>query len=106
MAKQAYNLEALGLEGEVKGDVKTALTFGNVDQAQLEYFKKVNKEALSQPLPPPPPPTAVESLEPTDDEVIQQQKAPIDADKGVVQNVYESIGNILWGSPQMRGHIK
>jgi hypothetical protein len=90
MAKQAYNLEALGLEGEgeLKGDVKTALTFGNVDPAQLEYFKKVNKEALSQPLPPPPPPTAVESVEPTDDEVIQQQKAPIDADKGVVQNVY------------------
>jgi hypothetical protein len=36
----------------------------------------------------------------TDDEVIQQQKAPIDADKGVVQNVYKmymKVSEIYYG---------
>lgn len=106
MAENSYNLGALGLEGEVRRDVKKALTFGNVDPAQLEYFKKVNKEALSQPLPPPPPPpppTAVESVEPTADEVMQQQKELIDAALGYGPSM---IGDRLWGTPKMRGHIK
>lgn len=96
MAKNSYNLEALGLEGEARGDVKNALVFGNVDPAQLEYFKRANKEALSQPRTPPPPPpaAAIESVEPTAEEVTQQSGGPY------------MIGDRLWGTPKMRGHIK
>ena len=102
MAENSYNLEALGLEDEVRRDVKKALTFGNVDPAQLEYFKKVNKEALSQPLPPPPPPpppTAVESVEQTID-------LPGGATAQVKQETLDETLERLYGSPEMRGHIK
>jgi hypothetical protein len=106
------NIGALDVDDQTKSAIKKSLIKG-VDPAQLKYFKQVNKDALSQALPPPPPPpTAVESVEPTADEVMQQQKALMDAalassqSKGVVQNAYESVGNYLWGSPQMRGHIK
>lgn len=110
MAENSYNLGALGLEGEARKDVKKALAFGNVDPAQLEYFKRVNKEALSQPLPPPPPPpppTAVESVEPTAEEVMQQTVERIYASTGIApsRGPY-MIGERLWGTPQMRGHIK
>ena len=112
MAENSYNLEALGLEDEVRRDVKKALAFGNVDPAQLEYFKRANKEALSQPptqLPPPPPPTAIESVEPTAEEEAQQAAERISASTGITPSYISGpsmIGERLWGTPKMRGHIK
>lgn len=113
MAENSYNFEALGLEGEARRDVKKALTFGNVDPAQIEYFKRANKEALSQPPtqlpPPPPPPTAIESVEPTAEEEAQQAAERIYEITGIKPSYISGpsmIGERLWGTPKMRGHIK
>ena len=107
------NLGALDVDDQTKSAIKKSLVEG-VDPAQLKYFKEENKDALSQA--PPPPPPVVEDTGPTEEEIqrleMEAKKAEIDAaiassrSKGVVQNVYEGVGNYLWGGPQMRGHIK
>ena len=107
------NIGALDVDAQTKSAIKKSLLKG-VDPAQLKYFKEENKDALSQ-APPPPPPPVVEDTGPTEEEIQQfmdDKKAEFDAtlaasqSKGAVQNVYEGVGNFLWGSPQMRGHIK
>jgi hypothetical protein len=108
------NLGALDVDDQTKSAVRKSLLKG-VDPAQLKYFKEENKDALSQ-APPPPPPPVVEDTGPTEEEIqrleMEAKKAEIDAamasvrSKCVVQNVYEGVGNYLWGGPQMRGHIK
>jgi len=107
------NIGALDVDAQTKSAIKKSLLKG-VDPAQLKYFKEENKDALSQ-APPPPPPPVVEDTGPTEEEIQQfmdDKQAELDAtlaasqSKGAVQNVYEGVGNFLWGSPQMRGHIK
>ena len=108
------NIGALDVDDQTKSAIKKSLIKG-VDPAQLKYFKEENKDALSQAPPPPPPPPVVEDTSPTEEEIQQwmdDKKAEFDAtlaasqSKGAVQNVYEGVGNFLWGGPQMRGHIK
>lgn len=108
------NIGALDVDDQTKSAIKKSLIKG-VDPAQLKYFKEENKDALSQAPPPPPPPPVVEDTSPTEEEIQQwmdDKKAEFDAtlaasqSKGAVQNVYEGVGNYLWGGPQMRGHIK
>jgi len=108
------NIGALDVDDQTKSAIKKSLVKG-VDPAQLKYFKKENKDALSQAPPPPPPPPVVEDTGPNEEEIqqlIDANQAQFDASlaasqsKGVVQNVYEGVGNYLWGGPQMRGHIK
>jgi len=107
------NIGALDVDAQTKSAIKKSLLKG-VDPAQLKYFKEENKDALSQARLPPPPPV-VEDTGPTEEEIQQfmdDKKAEMDAvlassrSKGAVQNVYEGVGNYLWGGPQMRGHIK
>ena len=107
------NIGALDVDDQTKSAIKKSLVKG-VDPAQLKYFKEENKDALSQ-APPPPPPPVVEDTGPTEEEIQQlmdDKKAEMDAvlasnrSKGAVQNLYEGVGNYLWGGPQMRGHIK
>ncbi len=107
------NIGALDVDAQTKSAIKKSLVKG-VDPAQLKYFKEENKDALSQ-APPPPPPPVVEDTGPTEEEIQQfmdAKQAEFDAvlassrSKGAVQNVYEGVGNYLWGNPQMRGHIK
>lgn len=108
------NIGALDVDDQTKSAIKKSLIKG-VDPAQLKYFKEENKDALSQDRLPPPPPV-VEDTGPTAEEIqqayIDNHLAGVDASlaasrsKGAVQNVYEGVGDLLWGSPQMRGHIK
>ena len=108
------NIGALDVDDQTKSAIKKSLIQG-VDPAQLKYFKQENKDALSQARLPPPPPPVVEDTGPTEEEIqqlVDDKKAYIDAaiassqSKGAVQNVYESVGDYLWGGPNMRGHIK
>lgn len=102
MAEQEFSLDSLGIYGEARKDVKRALAFGGVDQAQLEYFKEVNKISTGSPQyntpppPPPPPPTAI----PIPAE--QDQVTSEDLKTEALDDTFER----LYGSPEMRGHIK
>lgn len=97
MAGQELNLDSLGITGEARRDVKKALAFGGVDQAQLEYFKEVNKISTGSPqYNTPPPPTAIPI--PTE----QNQVTSEDLKTETLDDTFER----LYGSPEMRGHIK
>ena len=92
------NLEALGLNDETNSSLTQSLKDG-VDPAQLKYFKQANKDALS------------ESIKEYDVNQHMQDAASelgvtIEQNEPQVRPTKESIGNILWGGPQMRGHIK
>jgi hypothetical protein len=91
------NLEALGLDDETTSSLTQSLKDG-VDPAQLKYFKQVNKDALSEPIKEY---DAYQHMQDAGSElgVTIERNAPQVQPK-------EWIGNILWGSPQMRGHIK
>ncbi len=92
------NLEALGLDDETNSALTQSLKDG-VDPAQLKYFKQANKDALS------------ESIKEYDVNQHMQDAASelgvtIEQNEPQVRPTKENIGNILWGGPQMRGHIK
>lgn len=92
------NIGALDVDDQTKSAIKKSLIEG-VDPAQLKYFKQANKDALSEPIKEY---DVYQHMQDAGSElgITVEQNAP------QVRPTKEWIGNILWGSPQMRGHIK
>jgi hypothetical protein len=98
-----YNLEFV--DEKDRSNVAKHLKMGNVDPAQLQYFKKTYKDYKVVP-------TATQSLAPpevTPTTTTEPPPPPEDTysswDSSLVKPIY-NIANSFWGSPEMRGHVQ